>query len=96
MDDFHAGKLRLFELAGERDRPQFSGRHEGPFEIWYPQFYPILGEAHKYSTEQFIEFYNSKMRYMHEHPEKFQSDTKGEAINPVEPTRASEGARGSP
>jgi hypothetical protein len=75
LDDFHTGKLRLFELASQQDAPKFSGRRDGVFEIWYPQFYPSMGEAHRYSTEQFVEFYNRNMRYMHEHPEKFQAKT---------------------
>jgi len=34
LDDYEAGTLRLYELAENGER-KFSGRYEGPFEIWY-------------------------------------------------------------
>jgi hypothetical protein len=72
--DFQAGKLRLFVLAGERSDDKFSGTNDGPFEVWYPQFYPQY-YPFRYSTEQMVKFYNDKMRYMHRYPEKFVSAT---------------------
>src|SRR5206468_6122520 len=83
MEDFQAGHLRLYILGGESDRHKFSGRTDGAFEIWIPPFHPELGRAHRYSTEQFIEFYNRKMRYMQTHPEEFQQERKE-----VQPARA--------
>ncbi len=71
MDDFRRNKLRLYVLGPASDRHHFTGSNDGPFEIWIPSFHPNLGSAHRYSTEQFIEFYNRKMRYMHSHPEDF-------------------------
>jgi hypothetical protein len=71
LDDFRGGKLRLLKLNGENDKLKFSGQQDGPFEIWYPLYLPILGEAHTFATQQYIEFYNRKMEYMHKHPEKF-------------------------
>ena len=76
MEDYQQGHLRLFTLSGENEKPRFTGKLDGPFEIWTPQFYPTLGRAHRYSTEQFIEFYNRKMRYMHSHPDMFQREAK--------------------
>lgn len=70
MDDFEAGRYRLYQLIEDRDS-EFTGRYEGPFEIWYKPYYPILGWPDKYCAKMFIKIYNSKMRYMHEHPEKF-------------------------
>lgn len=70
LDDFRAGKLRLYELVKDGDL-EFSERYDGPFEIWYKPYYLILGRPDKYTQETFIEAYNRKMRYMHEHPEKF-------------------------
>ena len=43
VDDFTNGKLRLFEFDGEHQVDVFTGRTEGPFEIWNPQYLPSLG-----------------------------------------------------
>jgi hypothetical protein len=74
LHDFRDGKLRLFVIAGERDDDQFSGTNDGPFQVWFPQYYPAVYQM-RYATEQEVEFYNGKMRYMHEHPEKFLTNT---------------------
>ena len=73
LRDFQAGRLRLYRAGGESDAAKFTGTNDGPFEVWVPQFYPSLGSAHRYSTDQFIEFYNRKMHYMFSHPEKFRA-----------------------
>lgn len=75
LDDFHHGHLRLYQLAGESDSARYTGTNDGPFEVWIPQFYPSLGHAHRYATEQFIEFYNRKMRYMYAHPDRFREQS---------------------
>src|SRR5438105_211640 len=91
MDDFKQGHLRLYKLGGENETARFTGKMDGLFEIWAPQFYPSLGQAHKYSTEQYIEFYNRKMRYMHSHPEKF---SRGEEkVQPDGPANGSQPMR---
>jgi hypothetical protein len=77
LDDFHCGNLRVFELDGPHDMPQFSGRWDGDFEVWYAQYFPI-GDVDRYATEQFVEAYNRKMRYMHKHPELFQKKAEGQ------------------
>lgn len=69
--DFKNGKLRLFELADEQKVDAFSGRSEGPFEIWNPQYFPKSGYPHWYVTKEMVAFYNRRMQYMHAHPEKF-------------------------
>jgi len=71
LRDFREGHLRLYCLGGENEHAKYTGTNDGPFEMWIPTFYPSLGRAHRYSTEQFIEFYNRKMRYMHLNPDKF-------------------------
>jgi hypothetical protein len=71
MEDFRDGHLRHYRLGGELQTAQFTGETNGVFEIWSPQFYPELGPAHRYSTEQFINFYNRKMNYMHSNPGRF-------------------------
>jgi hypothetical protein len=74
LHDFQNDKLRLFVIAGERSDDKFSGTNDGPFQVWYPQYYPEVYPM-RYSTEREVEFYNRKMRYMHEHPEKFLTAT---------------------
>jgi hypothetical protein len=81
MEDFRQGRLRLRVLQGENERLRYSGSNDGPFEIWVSSFYPSLGYPHRISTEQQVEFYNRKMRYMHEHPERFTASTNREAQN---------------
>ena len=71
MEDFGQGQLRLYVLGGENEKRHFTGEMDDIFEVWVPQFYPSLGPAHQHATEQFIDFYNRKMRYMHSHPDKF-------------------------
>jgi len=75
LRDFRDGHLRLYRFGGESQMAKFTGTNDGPFEIWVPHFYPSLGRAHRYSTEQFIAFYNRKMRYMFSNPEKFSTTT---------------------
>ncbi len=76
LDDFRDGHLLLYTLGGENEKAKYTGTNDGAFEIWVPHFYPSLGRAHRYSTEQFIEFYNRKMRYMQTHPDNFQQERK--------------------
>jgi hypothetical protein len=71
LNDFHHGHLRLYRLGGRSETAKYTGTNDGPFEVWIPQFYPSFGRAERYSTEQFIEFYNRKMHYMHSHPDRF-------------------------
>lgn len=75
MRDFQQSKLRLRTIQGENDRLKYSGSNDGPFEIWIPSFHPSLGYPHRFSTEQEVEYYNRKMRYMYAHPEKFAAPT---------------------
>jgi hypothetical protein len=65
-------------LHGQNEHLRYSGSNDGPFEIWISSFYPSLGYPERYSTEQQVESYNRKMRYMHEHPEKFVARTNRE------------------
>jgi len=71
MADFRQSKHRLYIFGPANDRRRFTGSNNGPFEIWMPAYHPKLGSAHRYSTEQFVEFYNRKMLYMHSHSNKF-------------------------
>jgi hypothetical protein len=75
LSDFQKGKLQLYELNGEREKSEFSGRHDGQFEIWYKWYYPTLGAASRYGDAEYVEYYNDKMKYMYAHPEKFRQES---------------------
>lgn len=85
MDDYRNGRLRIYRIEGESDRKVFTGNMEGVFEVWSPIYHPEMGGAHRYSTAQFVEFYNRKMRYMHSHPEQFPELT---AVDRAAPTNS--------
>jgi hypothetical protein len=79
LEDFRNGKLRLRVVQGddkeENNLLTYSGSNDGPFEVWISSFHPALGYPHRYSTEQQAAFYNRKMKYMHQNPEKFRPRT---------------------
>ncbi|MGA3285282.1 MAG: hypothetical protein ABSD57_12605 [Verrucomicrobiota bacterium] len=58
--DFQKGKLRLFEFHGKNEKDKFSGRHQGPFEIWTVEYDPSL-YVERFSQEQWVESYNQCM-----------------------------------
>ena len=71
LHDFRQGKLRIFKVADASDNDKFSGRSDGPFQIWIPAYFPSLGYPEVYATKQMVEAYNAKMRFMHQHPQQF-------------------------
>jgi hypothetical protein len=75
LDDFQSGRLRLYELDGDRDDAKFSGRRDGSFEIWYMWYHPSLGIAEQYAMSNWVAYYNMKMKYMYAHPEKFSQES---------------------
>lgn len=75
LDDFKTGKLRIYELNGEREDAKFSGRRDGAFEIWYMWYHPSLGIAEEYAMSNWVAYYNMKMKYMYAHPEKFRQES---------------------
>lgn len=60
--DFHDGKIRLFVISGERKDDIYSGTNEGPFQIWFPQYYPHPYSS-RYSIEQMVWAYNESMKF---------------------------------
>ena len=76
--DFKKGNLRLYELHEGSDGG-FSNRMNEPFEIWYWEYFPDFGKPHIQAQTRFVERYNKKMQYMHEHPEEFHFN-KGKPI----------------
>lgn len=65
LDDFERGVLRVYELRKDGER-EFANRSEGPFEVWYMPYYPILGKPDIESIEEFAQSYNRKMKRMYE------------------------------
>lgn len=85
LSDFENGRLRVFELAridlakgGQQSA--FTGRRDGPFEIWTRAYFAYLGPPDRYANEQFITAYNDKMRYMHSNPERFLTPQAGDKV----------------
>jgi hypothetical protein len=72
--DFQSGKLRLFVISGGRDDDKFSGTNDGSFEVWFPQYFPEI-RSFRYATETMVTAYNDRMRYMHEHPDRYLTST---------------------
>jgi hypothetical protein len=68
LADLDHNVLRLYELKKEGER-EFTGRKEGPFEIWYYPYYPISGKPAKEAQEAFVKMYNSKMKNMYDKKE---------------------------
>ncbi len=71
LHDFRQGKLRIFKIAGASDNDKFSGKSDGPFQIWISAYFPSLGYPELYATNQMVRVYNAKMRFMHKHPQQF-------------------------
>ncbi len=81
MSSFRRGRLTIWEINPTNDFPRFSGRRDGPFEIWLDEYQ--------------LEAHNRQMRYMYEHPERFtigQDERKqaqqGSAANRSQPIRS--------
>ena len=81
--DFQSGKLRLFLISGGRSEDKFSGTNEGPFEVWFPQYFPEI-RSFRYAEDTMVAAYNDRMRYMHEHPERYpvSTNTTGQQTKP--------------
>lgn len=72
--DFQSGRLRLFVISGGRSEDKFSGTNDGPFEVWFPQYFPELSPF-RYAADTMVAAYNDRMRYMHAHPERYPVST---------------------
>lgn len=75
--DFANGVLRQYELVPDENRAKFTGRHDGPFEVWTWPYFPSLGRGDIYATQRFVEIYNLKMRYMQRNPAAFDPHEMG-------------------
>ena len=72
LNQFKAGHLRIYELR-EGGALEFANRNDGPFQVWYYPYYPIIGAPHKYRTEIFIDAYNTKMKHLYTEQNKLKS-----------------------
>jgi hypothetical protein len=68
--DYERGNLQLYEVAADSEM-KATGRSEGPFQIWTWPFHSMLGQPNKFAAEQFVKSYNTKMKYMRQHPDQF-------------------------
>jgi len=71
MSSFRSGRLAIWEINPTNDFPRFSGRRDGPFEIWLDEYHADMPAPWQYAERRKIGRYNSPMRYMYEHPERF-------------------------
>jgi hypothetical protein len=77
-EDFQAGRLRLFVIAGRRERDEFSGTNDGPFEVWYSSYFPET-RAYCCAAETRVAAYDAKMHFWQQHPERFSGSTNATA-----------------
>jgi len=79
--DFDHGLLRKYELS-MTNKIGYSGRRDGAFEIWTWPANTEAGQPAQQTSQQFVDTYNDKMKYMVEHPEDF-PPTKAATTQPV-------------
>ena len=61
---FHQGKYRIYTLA-ENAKSEYTGKVDGPFEIWTWTIYPEMRWFHETEANQtFVNDYNRVMRRM--------------------------------
>ena len=60
--DFRAGRFRVFEVT-ERGDLKYTGKKDGPFEVWTRPYYPILGHPSRFTEDSFAKSYNDLARY---------------------------------
>ncbi len=72
--DFQAGRLRLFVVAGRREVDEFSGTNDGPFDVWFSSYFPEI-PAYRCAAETRVAAYDTKMRFWQQHPERLPGNT---------------------
>jgi hypothetical protein len=71
MKTFHRGQLAIWEINPTNDFPRFSGRRDGPFEVWFDEYHAYMPAPWQYAQRRKLEAHNRQMHYMYEHPERF-------------------------
>ena len=79
MSEFRRGRLVLWEIVPTNDFPRFSGRYDGPFEVWLDEYHPDMPSAWKYAQRRLDKAHNAQMRLMYQHPERFKTETQKES-----------------
>ena len=94
MRSFRRGQLTLWESNPTNDSPRFSGRRDGPFDIWLDDYHDGPAPWH-YAERKKLDAHNKQMRYMYDHPERFTPGKdeqalpqRGGAANRSQPTRS--------
>jgi hypothetical protein len=88
--DFENGVRRQYELSLD-GKTEYLHRNDGAFEVWSYAYYPILGHGHVFGEQRYVEVYNSKMRYMYQHPERFLPGSAGGHNYTTRPTTSPAG-----
>jgi hypothetical protein len=66
--------LRLYELdESNRSVPEFTGRREGPFEVWHLPYNASAPAPWRSSDRIYWQAYNDMMHYQFNHPARFRS-----------------------
>ena len=72
---FCKGNLVMWEIDQTNDFPRFSGRRDGPFDVWLVEYHAGMPSPWQYAQRRKIEAHNSHMRFMYDHPERFNKDS---------------------
>jgi hypothetical protein len=95
MRGFRRGQLTIWEINPTNDFPRFSGRRDGPYEVWLVEYHADMPGPWRYAERRKVEAHNRQMRYMYEHPDRFtpgQDERKlaqqGGPANRSQPTRS--------
>jgi len=75
MSTFRRGQLVIWEINPTNDFPRFSGRWDGPFEVWLDEYHAGMPAPWQYAQHRKVEAHNKQMRYMLEHPQRFSAQS---------------------
>ena len=62
-------------VAETNGMPEFSGRRDGPFEVWLAPDYTDLAAPFRYAQRKEIEAFNSHMRFLYKHPQFYRKES---------------------
>jgi phage repressor protein C with HTH and peptisase S24 domain len=71
---FRKGQFTIWELDPTNDTVRFSGRKDGPFEIWLSDYHAEMPSPWQHAERKKLEAHNKQMRYMYDHPERFKRE----------------------
>jgi hypothetical protein len=76
--DFRKGNMVLWAFEGTDINVHYSGRHDGPFEVWVDAYYPDNPWPMEYARRKVAAVHNEYLRHMYEHPDKFLENMRKE------------------